>query len=231
LCNSTGYSVEVLVTDQCPFPNACTRLYWLDISPGAFSLLTNGHKEYGVTQLTWRFVECTALSTSKVNYIFATYSLNYGFELQVRNFQIGLAQVHIQSKSSGDQPWIQLNRTMSNTWLHGSGVVIQCPCRLRLTSIAGEIIIDENAFTNDIGSLPKRPNAINGNVQFTDIPAAYKVEQGKCIPEIDNPATPSSTDSTVSESDITTSNAMINRLSILLCICLLVVTIVMIEYI
>jgi len=186
LCNATGYSVEVLVTDQCPFPNLCTRYHWLDISPGAFDKLSNGNKGWGLQQLTWRFVECTKLvENSKLlnmSYLFTDYSQNYGFELQVRNFKIGLQKVEIQSKTQLN--WIVLNRTESNTWLYTTGSVLQCPCRLRLTSISGESVIDQDTINQDIGSLPKRPLALNGTVQFTTIPTGYATYDGQCIPQI-----------------------------------------------
>jgi expansin (peptidoglycan-binding protein) len=180
LCNSTGYSVEVQVLDQCPFPNVCTRYHWLDVSPAAFNALTNNNKAWGIAQMSWRYIECSATVATNVSYLFQNYSQNYGFALQVRSYRIGLQSLAIQSKSSGSNPWISLNRTASNYFVYSSGAVVQCPCRLRLVSITGETVIDENAFTVDIGSLPKS-TAIKGNVQFSVIPPEFQ-NNGQCTP-------------------------------------------------
>ncbi|EFC45298.1 predicted protein [Naegleria gruberi] len=191
LCNATGHSVEVLVTDMCPFPNLCTRYNWLDISDTAFNYLSGGNLGWGVQQLTWRFVQCTKFKSStpspNMSFLFTDYSRNYGFELQVRNFNIGLKSVDIQSKVQGN--WISLNRTEGNTWLYTTGNVITCPCRVRLTSISGQVVIDENAVNQDIGSLPKKPEYLNTTVQFDNIPSGYE-SSNSCIPSVFNPITP-----------------------------------------
>jgi hypothetical protein len=188
LCNSSGYSVEVMVVDQCPkyegstVVNQCAHYHWLDISPLAFSLLSNANNGWGVQQLTWRFVQCTALSQATVNYAFSNWSMNYNFELRVQNYTLGLDKVEIQSQSSSDQVWIALNETTDNSWTYSQGVTLACPCNVRLTSIVGEVIVDEGGIPGDISTLPKRPNTIDGHVQFKLIPPAYQVDGGLCVP-------------------------------------------------
>jgi expansin (peptidoglycan-binding protein) len=144
--SSTGATVTVRVTNECPAP---CRVHQLDLSPQAFASLAD--PETGQISVTWKLLSPAISGDVAVRYKVG--SSRYWCGIQVVNHRNPVAVLEVRSSGT----WRRLARTGYNYFLSPDGT--GCGSKIRITDIYRQRL--------EVAAHPIRPDVTQGtSLQF-----------------------------------------------------------------